>query len=229
MAGCIVVAAPLLGLACQDQGRPDSMPNGMPGEKVSQAPMKLDDATKTNIVLRELHAANVEEIDLGKLAGEKAKNADVKSFAADMVKDHGEADAKLVALAKRSNIELGAGTTDPVEKALSDASEECKRSLRGLSGSSFDVAYMAPQADKHVFALKLVDEGSKTASGDVKSLLQEMRPTVEGHLDHARNVMQGLSFSGAIGGGPQPREHEWISGKHDGGRERHGASGNEAP
>jgi putative membrane protein len=220
--GFVAASLPLWGLGCQDQGRPDSMPNanGGPNEKVTQAPMKLDDATKTDIVLRQLHAANQEEVDLGKLAIDKAQNADVRRFAQDMVDDHGAADAKLTALAKRTNIDLNVVPADPVQKALSDASDESKRSLRGQAGSWFDIAYIAPQADKHVLALKLIDEGKKTASGDVKSLLEEMRPTVEGHLEHARSVLRELSFSTAIGGGPML--HEAAPAKHDGGR--HGTS-----
>jgi putative membrane protein len=213
-AGWIVASLPLVVLGCQDQGRPDSMPNA----QVTPAPMKLDDSTKTNIVLRQLHAANQEEVDLGRLATDKSQNADVKKFAQDMVNDHSAADAKLTSLAKRMNIDLGMTATNPVEKALSEASEESKRSLRELSGSWFDVAYIAPQADKHTFALKLVDEGQKTASGDVKSLLEEMRPTVEGHLEHAKNVLRDLSFTSAIGGGPAVREPATAvppAGKHD--------------
>jgi putative membrane protein len=209
----VAVSMPLAMLGCQDQGRPDSLPNSnglpyeKPYEKVTQAPTKLDDATRTNLVLHQLHAANQEEIDLGKLAVDKAQNADVKRFAQDMVNDHGAADAKLTALAKRMNLDLAASTGHPLEKVLSEASEDCKRALRGQTGTSFDIAYIAPQADKHAFALKLVEEGQKTASGEVKSLLEETRPTVEGHLDHAKNVMKLLTFSGAaIGGGPAMSE-----------------------
>jgi len=240
-AGWVLTASmPLLVLGCQDQGRSDSMPNanGTPNAKVTQAPAKLDDATRTNIVLRQLHAANQDEIDLGKIAVDKAQNADVKKFAQDMVNDHDAADAKLTALAKRSNIDLGASTNDPVEKALSESSEACKRSLRGQTGAAFDVAYIAPQADNHTFALKLIEEGQKTASGDVKSLLEEMRPTVEGHLEHARNVMRGLTFTSAIGGGPAVRETTPApvapAGKHDhvrgkGTTERPAPNGSETP
>jgi putative membrane protein len=195
-------------LGCQDQGRPDTMPNqGLPSDKPTQSAVRLDDASKTNIVLRQLHAANQEEIDLGKLALDKAQNADVKKFAQDMVNDHTAADSKLTSLAKRMNIDLSMSPMDPVQKAMSEASDECKKALKS-DASPFDVAYFAPQVDKHNFALKLIDEGKKTASGDVKSLLEEMRPTVEGHLDHAKNIQRELTFASAIGGGPVGRERE---------------------
>src|SRR5437870_4612166 len=92
----VSASLPLLLLGCQDQGRSDSMPNANapPSEKVTQTqPAKLDDTSKTNIVLRQLHAANQEEVELGKMAVDKSTNADVKKFAQDMVNDHGAADA----------------------------------------------------------------------------------------------------------------------------------------
>jgi putative membrane protein len=212
-------------LGCQDQGRADSMPNanGTPNDKTVQpSTAKLDDATKTTILLRQLHAANQEEVDLGKLADDKAQNAEVKKFANEMVTDHTAADQKLVDVAKRMNIDINASPADPVQKVLASASEDCKRSLRGQSGGQFDVAYFAPQVDKHAFALKLVEEAQKTASGDVKKLLDEMRPTVETHLEHAKNVMQRLTFATAVGGGPAARDTTSatdapiVGGKHEG-------------
>ncbi len=205
-------ALPLCIVGCQDQGRSDSMPNGTPRENTAQrnepTAAKLDDTTKTNILLRQLHASNQEEIDLGKLAEDKAQNADVKKFAADMVNDHTAADQKLVDLTKRLNIDISGSPTDPVQKALSSAGDECKKSLRGMSGAPFDVAYFAPQVDKYTFALKVIDEAKSNASGDVKNLLDEMRPTVERHLEHAKDISRGLGFTTAVGGGPTAHEHE---------------------
>jgi putative membrane protein len=204
-----LAVAPLCVLGCQDQGRSDSTPNAIatPNDKSGQpSAAKLDDATKTNILLRQLHAANQEEIDLGKLANDKAVNADVRKFANDMVTDHTAADQNLTDLAKRMNIDINTSPVDPVQKALSAATDQCKRSLRGQSGSEFDVAYFAPQVEKHNLALKLVEEAQKTASGDVKKLLDDMHPTVESHLDHAKTVMRGLTFSAAVGGGPLGHE-----------------------
>jgi predicted outer membrane protein len=140
-----------------------------------------------------------------------------------MVNDHSAADAKLQSLARRMNIDISMSPSDPVQKAMSAASDECKNALKS-DASPFDVTYFAPQVDKHTFALKLIDEGKKTASGDVKSLLEEMRPTVEGHLDHAKNIQRELTFASAIGGGPVGREREPAvqtppAGGKDGGRQ----------
>jgi len=158
------------------------------------------------MLLRQLHAANQEEIDVGKLAVDKAQNLEVKKFAGQMVNDHTAADDKLTSLARRMNIDIDASPDNPVEKALGSASDDFKKSLRTMSAPQFDIAYFAPQADKHTLALKVVDEAQKMATGDVKKFLEETRPTVESHLAHAQAMMRSLSFAPAVGGGPMGRE-----------------------
>jgi hypothetical protein len=70
-------------------------------------------------------------------------------------------------------------------------------------GARFDVEYIAPQPGSHDVALKLVDEGQKTATGDAKKFLDETRSIVEMHREHAKSLMRGLTFSAAaVGGGP---------------------------
>src|SRR5689334_7780965 len=176
-----VAAIPIAMFGCQNEGRSDSPNSTALAASAQPSVAKLDDATKTNILLRQLHAANQEEIDLGKLAQEKAQNAEVKKFATDMVNDHTSADQKLTDLGKKTNLDLNATPHDPVTQAMQSASEEGKRSLRGMSGAQFDVAYTAPQVDKHIVALKLVEEAQKTATGDTKKLLEGMKPTIESH------------------------------------------------
>jgi len=197
-----IAGIPVAMFGCQNQGNSET-PAGSPPMAAQPSPARLDDTTKTNVLLRQIHAANQEEIELGKLAADKAQNAEVRKFADDMVTDHTNADQKLTDLAKRTNLDLNATPHDPVEHALQEASDDCKRSLKGMSGAQFDVAYIAPQVDKHIFALQLVEDAQKTATGDAKKFLDEARSTVESHMDHAKNLMRGLSFSpAAVGGGP---------------------------
>ena len=200
---------PLAIVGCQNETRSDSTNTNAVAASSQPSTMRLDDVTKTNMLLRQLHAANQEEIDVGKMAQDKAPDGDVKKFAIDMVSDHTSADQKLTDLAKRSNIDLSATSHDPVQQALMSTSDEFKRNLRSLSGMQFEVAYVAPQVEKHQFVLKVIDEAQKTASGDVKKLLDETRPTVESHLEHAKSMQRNLSFGpAAVGGGPGTEKGE---------------------
>jgi putative membrane protein len=165
--------------------------------------MSMTDNMKTNIVLRQLHAINQAEIDNGKLAMDHAQSSDVKKFGNEMMTDHTNMDMKLTDLAKRMSIDLNAAPQGPLEAAMASATDDHKRSLRAAMGGKFDVEYVAPQSVFHDFALKLIDEGEKTATGDTKKLLDEAHPILESHRDHAKTLMRGLTFSAAaVGGGP---------------------------
>ena len=101
------------------------------------------------------------------------------------------------------SIDLTGAPIDPVHQAMQSASEDYKRGIRGLTGAQFDAAYVAPQTNMHSFVLHVVEEGQKVATGDTKKLLDEMRPVVEAHLDHAKSLTKGLTFAPtAVGGGP---------------------------
>jgi putative membrane protein len=203
-----VAGIPLAALRCQNEQKTEGPQGTNPQAAMSGQPsMRFDDTTKTNMLLRQIHAANQDEIDLGKQAMDKAQSPDVKKFAAQMVTDHTSADQKLTDVAKRSNLDLSAPPVDPIAQALQSASEDQKRNIRGLSGPQFEVAYVAPQVENHSIVLKLVEEAQKTASGDTRKVLDEIRPTVEAHLDHAKTLMKGLTFSpSAVGGGPMGGE-----------------------
>jgi putative membrane protein len=210
-----VVAVPLAALGCQNEQKSDGAPSGaqqtkeMPGATSAQpSAARFDDTTRTNVLLRQIHAANLDEIETGKMALDKAPSPDVKKFANQMVTDHTSADQKLTDAAKRVNVDLNAPPIDPIAQALQSASDERKRALRGLSGAQFEAAYVAPQVDNHSVVLKLVEEAQKTASGDTRRVLDETRPTVESHLDHAKTLTKGLTFSpSAVGGGPSGGEN----------------------
>jgi putative membrane protein len=193
--------------ACQNEER--SMAPSAAGAPIAElrGGGRMDEASKTAMVLRQIHAENQEEIETGKLAVDRAQNAEVKKFATQMVSDHTAADQKLTDLAKRTNIDISTSSQTPVEAAMAAASESSKRMLRGFSGAQFDVAYIAPQAHHHELALQLVEQGQKFATGDTKRLLDETRPIIESHLEHAKSLMRGLSFAPiGVGGGPMGNE-----------------------
>jgi putative membrane protein len=223
-----VAGIPLAVFGCQNEQKsegtsaPGAKPEAVGAMSAQPSGMRLDDTTRTNMLLRQIHAANQDEIEMGKAAMDKAQSPDVKKFAALMVTDHTAADQKLTDLAKRTNLDLNAAPMDPIAQAMQSASEEHKRMVKGLSGPHFEAAYVAPQVGNHTYVLKVVEEAQKTASGDTRKLLDETRPVVETHLDHAKTLMRGLTFSpSAVGGGPSAGEGApmgGMQGKGDAGK-----------
>ena len=81
------------------------------------------------------------EVELGKLAAEKASSDAVKQFGQRMVDDHSKANDELKALAQNKKITLPT-EIGPEEKALRDR-------LVKLSGPAFDQAYMKAMLNDH--------------------------------------------------------------------------------
>ena len=129
------------------------------------------------------------EVELGKLAAEKASSDAVKKFGQRMVDDHSKANDELKALAQSKKITLPT-EIGPEEKALRDR-------LVKLSGPAFDQAYMKAMLNDH---LKDVGEfRTESRSGkdpDVKAWAARTLPTLEEHLKLARDANGAVGTSG---------------------------------
>lgn len=125
------------------------------------------------------------EVALGKLAETKATNAQVKSFAAMMVTDHGKANDELMAIAKTKNITLPAAPDADHQKKLEDLSK--------LSGKDFDKAYVDAMVDGHKKALDLMQNAAKNcADADLKAFAAKTAPVVQTHLDAINKIHDSM-------------------------------------
>src|SRR5262249_13678937 len=83
----------------------------------------------------------LDEVDLGKLAEQKASDPKLRDFASMMVKDHSEANQELKSLAASKNISL------PEHVSASQVAGKTK--LHALRGESFDKSYIKSQVAAH--------------------------------------------------------------------------------
>jgi len=129
--------------------------------------------------------ANMAEVDLGKLALQKAMSDDVKKFAQMMVDDHSKALDELKGVAGTKNITLPTAI-DAEHKKLSDR-------LSKLSGAGFDREYMQAMVDGHrKVAADVRKESQSGADPDLKAWAGKVLPTVEAHLKQAETVNRGV-------------------------------------
>jgi putative membrane protein len=130
------------------------------------------------------------EVELGKLATEKAASDEVKKFGQRMVDDHSKANDELKSLAQSKSITLPTAV-DAKDKATHDR-------LAKLSGAAFDRAYMQHMVADH---RKDVNEFKKeSASGkdsDVKAWASKTLPTLEEHLKLAQDANKAVGTSGS--------------------------------
>jgi putative membrane protein len=154
-------------------------------------------ATDKRFIL-EAAAGGMAEVELGRLAVDKASNADVKQFGQRMVDDHGKANDELKTLASQKNVTLPAGL-DAKHKATRDR-------LAKLSGDAFDKAYMRDMVADHNKDVAEFQRVSKTAKdGDVKAFAAKTLPTLQEHQKMAKEIHAKVGGAPAAKGAAKPK------------------------
>ncbi|HEX6974169.1 MAG TPA: DUF4142 domain-containing protein [Vicinamibacterales bacterium] len=136
------------------------------------------------------------EVELGKLAAEKASNSDVKQFGQRMVDDHGKANDELKSWASQHNVTLPADL-DAKHKATRDR-------LSKLSGEAFDKAYMREMVTDHNKDVAEFQRASKTAkNADLKAWAGKTLPTLQEHQRMAKDINAKVGGGTAAGKTPK--------------------------
>ncbi|HEY2819020.1 MAG TPA: DUF4142 domain-containing protein [Casimicrobiaceae bacterium] len=121
------------------------------------------------------------EVELGKLAQQKAASDQVKQFGKKMADDHQKANEQLKTLASKKGIAL------PADMTSSDRREYDK--LQKKSGADFDREYMKEMVSDHKKDVKDFDSAAKKADdADIKSFASTTLPTLQQHLDLAQQT-----------------------------------------
>lgn len=143
---------------------------------------------RTRSFVNEAAMGGMAEVELGKLAQEKASSRRVKNFAEMMVRDHSAANEDLRSIAQKKNVTLPADL---------GKYKEHKDDLSKKSGAEFDKAYMKMMVDDHQ---EDIDEFERAANNvddpDVKTFASNKLPTLRMHLDSAKAINQSLRNNG---------------------------------
>ena len=130
--------------------------------------------------------ANKAEVELGQIAASRAESSDVKEFAQQMIKDHGEVVKKLENLV---------GSNQPndrrsqIEKEIADRCHQMVRDeLEGKSGKEFDHCYVGSQIAGHMKMAAALDVLSNQTSGELQKIVKDAKPTVDKHLKHVKDL-----------------------------------------
>lgn len=147
-------------------------------------------------------AAGSTEVELGKLAQERAANNEVKQFAAMMVNDHTRAGDQLKQVAQQHGI-----ATVPTRE-LEDS--DLISRLSGMRGAEFDREYMDAMVDSHQAVINHLqsradedrfgeNRGSVTpersdnpAEASINQWAATTLPTARHHLNEARRIGDSL-------------------------------------
>lgn len=129
--------------------------------------------------------AGMMEVETGKLALTNAASPKVKEFGQMMIDDHTKANAELEATAKAKNITIPA--------TLSDAKQKKYAELAAKKGADFDKEYMSAMVDGHQDVIDAFKkEADKGKDADIKKWAADKLPTLQHHLEVAKQTKDGL-------------------------------------
>jgi putative membrane protein len=121
------------------------------------------------------------EIELGKLAQEKAVNPRIKNFGHMMEADHSDANNKLKDLAISRHISLPMDTGKEMQDKINE--------LKMKPGKAFDKVYMDMMLDDHKKVIKAFEKAGKELNDtEIKGFVINTLPALQKHLDSARAI-----------------------------------------
>jgi putative membrane protein len=139
--------------------------------------------------VKEAAAGGMMEVELGKLAADKATNDKVKAFGRKMQEDHGKANEELKILAANKGIQL--------PTALEGKQKKTVDRLSKLSGAEFDRQYIRTMIEDHKEDLKAFErEAEKAKDSDIKQFSSKFGPMIKSHLDMAQATGEQLKVAG---------------------------------
>jgi len=153
----------------------------------TKAPKAVSDQT----FVKKAAAGGMAEVELGRLAQQNGRSAEVKSFGQRMVDDHSKANDQLKSIAQSKNITLPT-TLNAKDRALRDR-------LAKLQGDQFDKAYMQAMVRDHKKDVNEFRRESTAAKDpDVKQFAATTLPTLEEHLKLAESTDKAVGTSGTL-------------------------------
>jgi putative membrane protein len=178
LGGALVLAAP----AFAD----DQQTKAAQGERLPKADEDM---------LKKLHQANREEIELGQVAQQQASRDEVKQFGKMMVDEHRMADEKITQMADQHGVMLG------------DDSEAMKKAekMGKKTGSEFDREYLSKMVKEHEKVISMVTSKQKDVSAELQSTLTEMLPTLRKHHMEAKELLDQVKGRAAARRSPEPQ------------------------
>lgn len=123
------------------------------------------------------------EVQLAKLAQQKATIDAVKNFASMLEKDHSAANEQVKSFASQRNVSLPGAPSDDKQKMYDD--------MQKMTGKNFDKEYISMMVKSHNDGISLFEDTRANASDvDIKNFADKTLPTLRTHLDSAKAIQK---------------------------------------
>ncbi len=126
------------------------------------------------------------EVMLGQEATERGEDAEVRTFAQEMVTDHSQANEELKRLAATKGWKVPLNT-DASHRAMAQG-------LSKLSGNAFDRAYVKGMVADHNVAVAMFQRYARNGGDeDLKAWVTKLLPTLEDHQQKAKALWEKMT------------------------------------
>ena len=151
----------------------------------------ISDQDKT--FLKGQQETNIAEVELGKVAIERATTETVRELAQKLMADH----QKVMELNRALSTKLGL----PVPDQPSAEQQATGEKIKAQTGAAFDAAYVAAQVEGHTKSVsKAQQEISSGSHPEVKAFATDYAPKAQMHLQHSQAAQTELASETARGG-----------------------------
>ena len=134
--------------------------------------------------IKEAGTGGLMEVRMANIALKNAADPKVKAFAQQMVRDHGQANRELAAIARKAGIIIPTAII-PEMKAHIDM-------LKKLSGAAFDKQYMNMMVEDHEKTIELFKSGQDLNKHDLAEFAKKTTPVIEKHYALAKEIQDNL-------------------------------------
>jgi putative membrane protein len=187
-----VVSMCMQPILAQSPGGGMRAPSTIPGQTTPGQTPGMDSRTNPNSTeamakvddrkfAKDAALGGMAEVELGKLATQKASRDDIKQFGQKIVDDHTKANDQLKEVASKENI--------PIPDALDSKHQARIDKLSKLSGQDFDKAFVKDQLKDHQAEIR--DFSAEAQSGtdtNVKTFASNVLPTLQQHLAQVKDL-----------------------------------------
>ncbi|TZF83761.1 DUF4142 domain-containing protein [Pedobacter sp. BS3] len=186
----VIILTAALFQCCQNSGdkasSANNLSNGTALNRTDYSEESGADADSNDFIKKAADGGML-EVELGKLAQQKAASVRVKNFGTMMVTDHTKANNELKQIAQQHQVVVPSG--------LSPESKSHVDELGKLSGSQFDKNYINMMVTDHVKDIGLFENtGAKSRMNDLNQFAKKTLPTLKMHLDSAKAIQADISL-----------------------------------
>jgi predicted outer membrane protein len=193
----------------------------------------------TQKLLSQIHHLNQMDIEFGKLAQTNAQSKSVKQFGTSLVRDHEQADKKILDYATKNDIQLVEPTpSNQMEQQEMNRQNTALQQLPSLKGKDFDREFLTAMVSGHSSAITMLSTSAANIQDKkLKSIVTQLVPKLEAHQKLATRLLMkeggstpsGQGGTGTQGGGTGGQGGTGTQGGGTGGQGGTGKGGTPSP